>query len=742
MANTAAEKTYYTFVKGLNTEAGPLTSVPYTWSEGTNVVPDVDGSLSKRTGINYETGYALSSATNTTTEKNTVAFVCGEWNSVAGDGGRNFIVVQRAGIVSFYNNTSDTVSTTLKAFTINLSSYQAPGNPNVVGYSPIRCLNGNGKLVIVSGSTEPLLVTYDADLDTISVSTIDVKIRDLYGVADGLAVDNKPTTLSATHNYNLLNQGWDTTKINTWFASYANYPSNAQSWTAGKDSNDDFSAALLAKQDFGTSPAPKGRFVLSLFNRDRSTVSGVANITTETETYRPATCAFFAGRTWFGGIKSDTLGSWVVFSQVADTDDKYGKCYQDADPTSEVLSDLIATDGGVIPIQDAGNIVRIIAAYNSILVFAENGVWQILGGTDVGFSATSYEVRKLSNIGCVSHDAVVEAEQVVMYWSTDGIWAIKPNQAGSFDIVSASDTTIKTMFSEIPKQALSFVSAAYDLSDKTVYWLYNNNASQNGIDDRFKKDKMLCMDMRLGAFYTLAVSSLVSSSPLIVGAIATKSGFSTTETFNVVDGSENQVVVGTDNVVATINTTSTLQSKMVFATLAPVAAATTYKLTFAVFEDGAVQAAKWVDWYTPNTTGITYDAYIVTGYDMGANQQQGGPKNMQGLYVSVFFNKTETGIDASGNPINDSSCTVQGRWSWTDTATANKWSVAQQAYRHKRVYNWAAPSATFDTGHAVVHSKLKVRGRGRSVQFKMQGAAGKDMQLLGWHVTYIGNQNV
>lgn len=742
MAKTVAEKAYYTFVKGLHTEAGPLTFPPNTWQEGTNVIPNVTGALSKRTGINYESGYSLSTATNTPTEKTTGAYIADYWNTVGGSGGRNFLVVQRAGTVYFYDNTSDTISTTIKSFTIDLSTYQVAGNPNVVGFAPIRCVSANGKLVIVSDSTTPILVTYNDTTDTISVATITIEIRDLYGVNDSLAVSTRPSSLTSEHNYNLLNQGWDSTKMTAYAALGGGYPSNAQSWTAAKDSNDDFSPALLNKQDFGTSPAPRGRFVLDLFNRDRTTASGVSGITTETEYYRPSTCTFFAGRAWYAGIQSATLSSWVLFSQVADTDDKYGNCYQDADPTSEVVSDLVATDGGVIPIQDAGNILRIVTAYNSILVFADNGVWQILGSSDSGFSATAYEVRKLSNIGCIGHDSIVEAEQIVMYWSSDGIWALKPNDAGSFDIVSATDTTIKTEFENIPKQALSFAKSAYLLNEKTVYWLYNSSTTQDGITDRFKRDKLLCFDVRLGAFYTITVSSLATDSPLIVGAVVTKTGTNSTVTFNVVDASENQVVVGADTVVATINTTVTQPSNVVFVTLVPVSSGASYKLTFSGFEDGTTQAARWVDWYTANTAGITYDAYIVTGYDMGAEQKQGGAKLMQGLYFTSYMNRTEEGIDGSGNPINDSSCTMQSRWDWTDSSVANKWSTAQQCYRHKRMFNVAAPSATYDDGYPVVVAKSKIRGRGRAVHFKLQGAAGKDMQIVGWHVTYLGNGNV
>ena len=115
---------------------------------------------------------------------------------------------------------------------------------------------------------------------------------------------------------------------------------------------------------------------------------------------------------------------------------------------------------------------------------------------------------------------------------------------------------------------------------------------------------------------------------------------------------------------------------------------------------------------------------------------------MQGLYCTVFMYRTETGVDDDGNAINDSSCTMQSRWDWSDSSVSNKWATAQQCYKHQRLFNFAAPSATYEDGYPVVTAKLKVRGRGRAVHFKFQGAAGKDMQIVGWHVTYLGNSNV
>ena len=36
----------------------------------------------------------------------------------------------------------------------------------------------------------------------------------------------------------------------------------------------------------------------------------------------------------------------------------------------------------------------------------------------------------------------------------------------------------------------------------------------------------------------------------------------------------------------------------------------------------------------------------------------------------------------------------------------------------------------------------KVRGRGKALQLKFSSETGKDMQMVGWTTTFLGNQNV
>jgi hypothetical protein len=740
VAKSVAQKKYYTFVGGLNTEAGPLTYPPNVWQEGVNVVPNIDGSLSKRKAVNYERDYELSTVENTATQEQTGAFACEEWNVVAGNGNRNFIVQQRRGTLFFYDNTAASISASIKAFSIALSTYQVSGNPNTLGSSIVSCTSANGCLIVSGGDIEPILVTYNPTTDTISHAPLLIKIRDLYGIDDELDVDETSPTISAEHQYNLYNQGWNPTTIGAYFAATGNVPSNAQTWISAKDSDDNFDPALLDKQDFGSTPAAKGRYILDLFNRDRATISSTPGIPAEVEYYRPTTCAFYAGRAWYAGINSATLNSWVLFSQVADTTDKYGKCYQEADPTSEFISDLVDTDGGVIPIQDAGTILKLVPFNNSVVVFADNGVWLIAGGGITnGFGATSYEVRKITSIGAINARCIVEADQALYYWSTDGIWTLRVNDAGVFSAKNISETTIQTEYQNIPVYGRLYAAGRYHPESKTIYWIYNDDSEQDGVTTRFKKNSMLCLDIRLGAFYTLSVGELATNSPYIVDAFVTKQRASSDTVFSVVVGND-QVEIATGDVVSSMSNPSADTTEMRFMTMVPVSSTVTFKTTFSRFEDGVVAAANFKDWYDVDDTGVGYPCYVITGDDLGANQ--GGDKKVQALYLVAFFGRTETGVDGDGNAINPSSCMLQVRWDWTDLTGAGKWSTERQIYRHNRLWFPTVPAASFNDGYPVVVTKNKVRGRGRSVVFKFTADEDMDMQLYGWATTFIGNSNV
>lgn len=732
----AVEKRYFTFVKGLNTEAGYLTFPENSWKGGDNMIPAIDGSIKRRTGLDAEDGYTLSSATSSSYTANASqealgAYTLNEWNNVGGDGNVNFTVVQSGATLLFYNNISAEQSA---SYVGQLTLTNALGNTNAAGTSPISVFSSNGKLLVVSADTEPLLLSYSSG--TISSSTVTISIRDLSGVNDGLAVDNRPATLSTLHQYNLLNQGWtDLARINTYQSVTGVYPSNTQVWHAGKNSSGDFAPTVLNNIEFGTSPAAKGRYVISAFNRDRNTVSGLTGITVETETYRPATVSFWAGRAWYSGVKSSSIGNWVFYSQVATSDANYGKCYQDADPTSEDVSDLVASDGGIIPIQECGTILKLIPYSNSMLVVADNGVWQIKTGVDDVFSATSYSVIRISNVGCLAARSVVETEQGILYWGVNGIFLIKRTDTGAYVVESITANTIQSLYNDIEDGNKPYATGVYYQRDKIVYWLYSDTA-RTGMEHRYKADKLLCLDIRLGSFYTMSITSLSSNSPYVFDMIVSKSKASSNIVYDVADSSSNTLLDSFSNsVVATVGSETYAQTVVKFGTVWP--NGSTFDVTFSQFKD-RTSDSRFRDWYAKDNVGGSFVPYILTGYDFASNQT-GASKDIQPIYITVFCKRTEQGFDDSGLPINDSSCLLQARWDWTDSTVAGKWGSSNEVYRHNRVFLGTPSSSTYEDGTPLVVTKNKVRGLGKTLQLYYTTTGDKDMHIVGWAIPYLVN---
>lgn len=736
MGRQALEKHDFTFVGGLNTEAGYLTFPDNAWLAGDNVSPEIDGSINRRTKIDFEAGQAFSDTFSTDT-KESMAFFSKMWSNAGGNGSTSFVVVQQGAIVRFYNTESSSVSPGEKSFTIDLTDYKVPTSANVFGTSVIDIAVGNGKLIIVSEDTEPILVEYDATADSITVTQITLKIRDLSGVVDSTTTDVRLNTLSATHHYNLINQGWDDTKINSYFSSTTYYPSNAQIWTSGKDASDDFSPTLLDKQYFGSTPAPKGREILDVFNRDRSTASGVIGVTTETETSRPKTCAFFAGRAWYSGINSTTLSSWVLFSQICEDDAKYGLCYQDADPTAEFISDLIATDGGFIPIPEAGGIKKLFPIQDSIIVFADNGIWQITGDAG-GFSATGYQVKKVSSFGCISSLSVVAIDNTGMYWSPAGIFVLKiDNVSGIITTEPVSVGKIQTLYTSISNFGKKYSVGFFNDEEKKVRWLYQDVATETSTD-RFKKDKVLTLDLRLGAFYTW---SLADGDPFIVSGIITTNQGLQDSTVSVVADADS-VLSSTDSVISAVPVASSGPRSEKYLTISP--SGTDWTLTFSDFDGIEDAPDKFMDWFSYDGIGLetTILPYLITGYQT----LQDGAKNFQAPYIITYMKRTETGfVDIGGgqiDPVNESSCTLQGRWGWTDSVAANRWTTAREIYKHRRLFTPDDASSDYDDGYPLVIAKSKIPGKGQALSLKYSCASGKDMQLVGWAVMYNKNMNV
>jgi hypothetical protein len=394
---------------------------------------------------------------------------------------------------------------------------------------------------------------------------------------------------------------------------------------------------------------------------------------------RPTTVTFFASRVWYAGTTASALSNNVYFSQVVESSNQYGKCYQTNDPTSEILFDILPSDGGVIRIPEMGRVVRLYNYQTSLLVFATNGVWIIQGGSG-GFSATDYSIRRISSLGCQSPQSFIDVKGLPLWWGENGILRIDYNpQFDSFSVESVTDTNIRTFITNVPAENRRYVKGAYDSLNSVAYWLY---------DDRedtipYLYNKVLCLNILSGSFYPWEISS---STPRVRGLLY------------VIDS------VGLTDPVIKYTTTVSIDTDTQYMTYAENSITPTY-----------------YDWYkyhnevgTPGEE-VDYSSYAVSGYRLHGDTQ----RFIQANYVMVFLETEE-----------DASCYMQGVFDFTNSGNSGKWSTKQQVYNHNL------------TNRDVNVRRLKVRGKGRSLQFKFTSEAGKPFTIIGWSTLESANAAV
>ena len=735
-----AEKAYRSFVKGLITEANQLTFPENASIDEANFVLNRDGSRSRRLGVDYESSYALTATGLTATDIKEGKQSFHVWESPGGDTSVSLGLVRIKDKIWFMNLLTDSPSA-------NLKNGGSPITIASLSNNKIETSVINNKCVIVSKDLpRPVLLTYAKTTGLVTQSTIQLEIRDIYGVDDSLFLDTRPTTLSNEHKYNLRNQGWNKNivtstgadAIDYTFTELGQYPSNADNWTLGKISNtasadyEKYDPDTLVKNSFSNYQIAKGSFIIDAFERGvgRMNKSDVTSgLPTDREEGNISTITSYAQRLFYSGVESNVTGGdirspnysgYIFFSKIIKSDDDFGKCHQEADPTDPGINDLIDTDGGSIQIPDITRVVKIIASQASVLVFAENGVWEVYGDTG-GFIATSFQASKISTNGITNGESVVNVNGNFIYWSKAGIYLLKPDTAsGRFAAESLSLTSIQDLYLKIPEVAKDFCKGIYDEKENRVRYLYNDSTGYSSSNYPNSYNKELIYDLTLKAWSKNELSSLASDSPYVADYVAMP-GYS-------VSAREESVVAGTDTVLVTAGDTVVVPDD--------VATSRTEQFSFLTIVGTSFTLSKYngsdfLDWKTKDSVGVDYSSYLYTGYELFGDIM----RQKQIPYIFLYLQKTEDGFQASGDDLvfkNQSSCKVQAQWGWSNSAANGKWGKEFQAYRILRNYTPSGASDAYDSGESMVVTKNKLRGSGKCLSLYIRSEQGKDMKLLGW----------
>lgn len=412
-------------------------------------------------------------------------------------------------------------------------------------------------------------------------------------------------------------------------------------------------------------------------------------------------CAFYAGRAWYAGCPAKGISSRLYFSQIVENLDQYGKCYQSADPTDKNIPDLIETDGGVINIPELGPVVRMVPFNESLLVFTEDGVWEISGGFREYFSALSYQVRKIADSKVYAPYGISMSEDKLFYAAGDGLHIIRLDpQAGILIDENISEERVQSLWMSMPGNNWAFVKSFYDPVKKRVWWLWNNEPGA-----RFKYNYALIFDTRLLAYFQYKFHTGTSEDGELGDYYI--SGVSVPRFFCC----QNEVVAK----FLTVDTTENLSGRFWYSEL--------------------LDETTWKDW------DFDFVAFLVTGAELFED----GSRRKQSPQITTFMRRTETGfeeIDGDLVPKNESGCFMRARWDWADSAESGKWSQSRQIYKHRRFWQPENDSDPFENGHPVVVQRDTVRGSGRALSLEFRSEEGKPCELLGWSVEWLGNPGV
>ena len=714
MPQSLVQRTVNTFVKGLITEASELTFPENASVDELNCSLERDGTRRRRKAVALEVGAVTSGAV---IPQGGVVQTA-SWYNVAGLTNLEFLVIQNGKDLTFYEKARNPLSDQLvTSASFDLSTVSANNNLSP-SEERIQVTSLNGVLVVASPAINTVYLEYDAagSPNKITATTIEFKERDFEWQGSVAEVTDEyfedKTSASIQRKYDTENAGWTGLKgaaALTTYGAPTTYPPLTHAWYSGKTAAGAFSKVDWQEIYTGSSLAANGHYVLDVFNKART------GLATEVETGRFRSVAAYAGRVFYSGIDSADNGGKIFFSRLTESVRDIGNCYQVNDPTSEILSDLLDTDGGVVNIPDAHNIRKLHVLGASLLVFAENGVWAVAGVDNV-FRATEFAITQISDVGIVNENTFTVGGGVPIWWAKTGIYSIQAREGlNTPTATNLSLSTIQTLWNEIPNEKKAQAFVEYDQINQRIYWFYPDK--DESID--FKYNSILVLDLALQAFHPWKVEDGAAGHYIVGTSYFSGLGSTSTET-QVVNGSDT-IVNGADNVVATLYR-DFLQGDSEIKLL--VRSGVDSKLTVATFRGDT-----YLDWGNGS-----YVSFAEAGYDFMGNMT--GFKNAP--YVTTYMRVTEDGYVADGagyHFINPSSCKMSVSW---NLSKAN--STPREIYKLKDV-PVVDPSDLSSINYPTdtIVTKSKVRGRGRSMKLRFESTVGKDFHLVGYEV--IGARN-
>lgn len=763
-----------TFIQGLISEATGLNFPKDACTDAINCSFDSKGIVTRRKGIDYETGY--STATVTRSSSTVSEYV---WRSVSGDGNRSFAVVQIGSTLHFYEiPASGALSANKKSFTVDLAQFAIAGAPSVA-LQPCQFASGYGDLFVVHPNCDPFYVSYDATLNTVTSTKITVKIRDLIGIEENIAFNVRPATISHAHKYNLFNQGWyvglsnvldvggSTPSTSQWvpyelWENYAGsrkafdgYPSNADVWWYYKDTTGVFSAKVVENQGKTppSAPAPKGHYIVKAFQQYKgyckiAKIVQLAGATTATVTLDE-------------GVPFKANSTIVIEgSSIARFNGTFTITSIGSSSTHDTF--VIPITGSTAANTDNGNANLYCYLANSVAAFVTSGVnrpscvsfyagrvWY--GGTSASdfndkiyFSKiieqpsdygrcfqvndpTSEENSDLlpSDGGVISVPEMgnlirmVPVGQDLILFASNGVWGITGSQGFGF---TANDYSVRKLSSVPSISASSFVIS----EGSPIFWnidgIYAVASGQNGdyavqaISDKSIKSWYGNIPVSSKVYAKGVYNSLTRTVQWIYRSTA---GATTDDLYqydrvlclNTLTGAFYPWSIQTATGYPTVNGVLTTDNTSTTGSITKFVTTRNVTETSYALTFSEEQDTGYVDWETPDV-GLQYTSSFSTGFRLPGE----GLRQQFGNYINVFC-----------NCVTNSSVKLRAKWDYSNSSSSGEWSSEQEVYVARDFRD-------------TLRRRVKVRGRGIACQLSFRSTAGKPFSIIGWSMVETANQ--
>lgn len=671
MSRTAASSIQNKFLKGLVTEATGLNFPEDAVTDTDNCIFDDKSIVTRRLGIDFESSSSLQTA-----DRALKAVASFYWRSAAGNGDNNLAVLQVGPTLYFYKQDDATLSDDM-IDTIDLTAFK-PSGGTAPDTAECDFTSGNGYLFVAHPYLESFYCTYDGS-SSVTATQIDLQIRDFEGVDDGLDIDERPGSETAAHKYNLFNQGWYTDHVRI-----------------GTDGTDDY--YLTPIYDF--------------WNAERSDFPSNADI-------------WWVQKVSESGIEIYPNPDNVI----AASNSPAPKGHYLLNPYNQDRS----TASGVVGITTVtSNKLRA-----STIAFFAGRVWYS-GVTGQAFSNKVYFTQIIEGVRQVGYcfqqndptsderfdllpsdggvitipdsGAIIKifpVDSSLLVFATNGVWSITGSQGIGF---TASDYSIRLIASVPTASRSSFVSIAGFPAWWNEEGIFLADSDQSGaVQIRSLTDKTIrtFFDDIPDANKAFAKGFFNHRTRVVQWLYRSTSYANMTEAYTF-DRVLNYNVTTNAFYPWTVDSSPvSLNGILVIRTPTAVtkfvcsyADSGSYKFTFAEEIDD-----DYLDWFTKDTTGVDFSSYFVSGYALHGDAQ----RKFQPTYVYIF---NQTNDEAN-------SFDFRSQWNYATSGDTGRWSSTQRV---------VIP----DGDYSYQFRRLKTRGSGLSLQFRIDSVAGEPFRIIGW----------